>query len=147
MSFCQALKSGKSPLKLEIIQHTPNPRDIQAFYRELETLKDGIYEVTIKKASKEKTSPQNRYIHGVVLPWFKKALEDTGAVYTETQVKTRFKLYAELGEIVNTKKGPVFDPKSIAECSKEEVKEGLDRFNKWCADWLGATPPPPKERL
>lgn len=71
-------------------------------------LEDGRYKITVTKSNK-RSLPQNSFLHGVLIPEFRKALNSVGynEVKTNEQAKLIMKSMFLQGEIVNELTGEV----------------------------------------
>lgn len=113
-------------------------------------IKGFIVKVTCKKANDDKTNQQLAYYWGVILPTILKQLYADGytkADYTiyrlHTELKTMF-FYDE--NILEKKEISIRVPKSLAEASKDSVKEYIDNIIIWASS-NGIIIPEPKEEL
>lgn len=110
--------------------------------------KDRDVQFVVEKLQRKKTSPQNRFFHGVVVP----AVTDW-AGYNENSNKdlrlVREALKNDFGpkiEVVSMKTGVVQEvPKSIAEYTLDDYKRLIDAVDLYCYDTFGTRLPEPDE--
>lgn len=79
-----------------------------AFIKDLQCFNDMEVVVTVEKRKKKRSSPQNRYYHGCVIPSLRHAMEAKGCLIQSNEIVhllCKFKFLK--GEIVNTATGEV----------------------------------------
>lgn len=114
-----------------------------------ETLKDGKYLVEISGADK-RSSPQNRYLHGILIPEFRYALNDVGydEVKTDDQAKAIMKSMFLNAETVNKETGEVIKYiKNTRDLTKQELNILIDEVIKFCAENMNYQIAYPNEQL
>lgn len=118
----------------------------KAYKAYLNSLPVGRYEVTIKKA-KRRSTPQNAYYWGVVVPIVFKGLRDAGFELRNNDdahsvIKQLFlKSAEEINGIKIEKIG------STAELKVSEFMDLLQNISVWAFDYLGVTIPEPNQQL
>lgn len=108
-----------------------NKKTVKTFF---ESLPDGRYLIEADN-SKKRTHPQNRYLHGVLIPEFRKALNSVG--YNEVQTNEHAKLIMKsmflTREIVNEETGEMIkytqDTHNLSTVELGELIEGVIRFS------------------
>lgn len=109
----------------------------------------GKYEVDIKKLSR-RSLPQNSYLHGVLIPEFRKALNSVGydEVRTDGQAKEIIKAMFLKRSVVNKETGEMLDyVQRTSELSKEHMSILIDEVIKYCAENMNYQIPFPNEQL
>jgi hypothetical protein len=112
-------------------------------------LKDGRYEVSVKRLNR-RSLPQNAYIHGVLFPEFRKALNEVGydAVQTNEQAKEIAKKMFLTVTIPNVNTGEVIEyTRHTSELSKEEMTIFIEAVIKFTAENMNYIIPYPGESL
>jgi organic radical activating enzyme len=111
------------------------------------SLKDGRYMVEIATA-KKRTSPQNRYYHGIVVPMVRKGIEEMGTEITLQETHEFLKARFNSVELVNKESGEVHQvPKSTAGLTTVEFNEFIEKIQRFAAEFLGIVIPDPGEVL
>lgn len=110
---------------------------------EIKQLKDGEYNIIIKRHGR-RSSPQNRYLWGVVIAMITAHLKSYGNDVDEETVHEILKLKFNPHHIKDTE-GTVIETVggSTAEMSKWEMMEYLDKIIAWALNNLGLNIPPP----
>jgi len=112
-------------------------------------------EVTFRRKRKRRSSEQNRYYWGVVIPEIVRGLIDLGneglQEGSEESKNTAHELLKQEllknGEEVFTKDGTLFRlPSSTTKCTTVEFEEYLERVRQWAAEYLGIVIPLPNEQ-
>lgn len=77
----------------------------------LKLLRDGDYTVEIKKYRKPRSQPQNAYLHGVLIPCFREALNEVGydEVKNDEQAKLIMKSMFLRRSVTNKETGEVLE--------------------------------------
>jgi hypothetical protein len=113
-----------------------------------DSFKGDRVEVIIQKAKRKRSTPQNAYLHGVVIPMITDRIRFLGTRITQAKVKDllKFELLKEEipissnGEFITTIKG-------TSELTTAEFKEFIDNCVIWAADTLDIQIPEPKEQI
>lgn len=97
---------------------------------------------------KQRSSPQNRYYHGVVIKEIAIRLRDLGHQWLEDEdVHTMMKLKFNYEQVVS-EEGEVLElPKSTTTLTTVEFIEYCDRIRQWAAGFLDIQIPGPNEDL
>lgn len=120
-----------------------NPKDIKKAF---DALKDGKYLIDINNADKRST-PQNRYYFGLVIPIVRKGIKDLGTELTKEETHEFLKARFNAEGIVNIKTGEIIDvPKSTTRLSKFEFMEYIEKIQKFAAEFLSIVIPDPGEQ-
>lgn len=101
----------------------------------------------IRKGSK-RTSPQNRYLFGVVYKTIQIRLHELGHIGLDVEdvhtiMKLKFNhetILAESGEYLEV-------PKTTSDLTKTEFSEYIDQIREWALDFLDIYIPGPNEKL
>lgn len=112
-------------------------------------LKDGKYNVDLTKIDK-RSNQQNRYLHGVLIPEFRKALNSVGydEVKTDEQSKEIMKQMFLKRQTVNKETGEVLEyVQQTRDLTKEENNILIEEVIKFCAENMSYTIPYPNEQL
>jgi hypothetical protein len=103
--------------------------------------------VTIGKRGSKRSSPQNRYYHGVVVQEVKLGLLNIGYEMTADEVHYFLKAKFNPVEIPN-KEGEVIElPGTTTNLTKTQFGEYIERIAQWAAEYLGIRIPQPNESL
>lgn len=111
-------------------------------------LKDGTYTLTIEKWFSQRTSPQNRYFHGIVVPLVFDGLvqagfnevkdtEDAKIVLKGLFLKKKISNGIETFEMIQ----------DTHKLTTEEMAEFIDEVIMWAAVYLSITIPAPNQQL
>ena len=112
--------------------------DKMTLYTYLKSLK-GVYNIEVRKYSEKRSSSQNRYFHGVIVPYIAREVGDDERSVKE-DLKAMFLSYKEekYGEVIT----------KVSETSKLTTIE-FEAFNEACRRWavgfLGIVIPLPNE--
>lgn len=108
-------------------------------------------ELTIQKKRKVRSTPQNSYYWGVVLPIVQDGLKDaTGEVRDLNSIHYQIllPLMAPKREIVNTETGEVITERmTSSEMTTTEFSEYVMEIQAWGAEFLGIRIPDPNEQI
>ena len=106
--------------------------------------------LTIEKYKRKRTSPQNRYLHGVVFPMLQQRLLDLGwkeAVSIEW-VKDLIKYQFLKMETVNEKTGEVITSiRATSSLTTSEMMDFIADIQQWSAETLELYIPDPNEQI
>lgn len=112
-------------------------------------LKDGGYELTIESKNNRSTQ-QNRYYFGCVLPLIKDGLKEVGyrEITNNDQTHELMKFMFLKKNIVNENTGEVLETiGSTTKLTTIEFNEYIDRIAQFAAEFLGVTVPPPNTQV
>lgn len=112
-------------------------------------LKDGRYILEINDYNR-RSSPQNRYYWGLVIPLIQKGIKDLGTDLTKEEthefLKARFNIANT--DIVNEQTGETINiPLSTTRLNKEQFGEYIERIQRFGAEFLGIEIPDPGQQL
>jgi len=116
---------------------------------EIALLGDGIVEIALKH-KKKRSIEQNSYLHAVLIPEFRKALNSVGysEVKTDEQAKSIIKSMFLTRAVSNeTGAAPVHYVQDTSKLSKSEMAEFVDEVIKFCAENMSYIIPYPGEKL
>lgn len=126
--------------------HVQNRKPLTVLFQ---SLKDGKYLLEISKSDK-RSNPQNRYLHGLLIPEFRKALNSVGydEVKTDVQAKLIMKSMFLKRQVVNKETGEVIEYiQDTSDCTKEELNILIDEVIKFCAENMNYPIAFPNEQL
>lgn len=112
-------------------------------------LKDGKYNIDLTKIDK-RSNQQNRYLHGVLIPEFRRALNSVGydEVKTDSQSKEIMKQMFLKRQTVNKETGEVLEyVQQTRDLTKEENNILIDEVIKFCAENMSYVIPFPNEQI
>lgn len=110
-------------------------------------LKDGKYLLEINNHDK-RTSPQNRYYFGLVIPIVQQGIKDLGHDLTKDETHEFLKSKFNLIEVVNKNTGEYeLIPQSTTRLNKEEFGDYIRKIQLFAADFLGLVIPDPGTQL
>lgn len=112
-------------------------------------------EVTFRRLRKRRTTPQNRYYWGVVLPEIMRGMIDLGndaiqmgnAGHAEAVHEFLKANLLDNGDEVTMRDGSsILLSASTTKCSTVEMEDYLERVRRWAAEYLGIAIPLPNEQ-
>lgn len=113
----------------------------------VKTWKDCSVELVLKSTTKGRSTQQNRYYWGCVLPIIKEALkEQHGLVYSSEDLHEFLKIKLNSIEIHNQEGVVEKMPISTTELSTTEFEEYMENVRRWADDLLGVIIPLPNEQ-
>ena len=132
---------------LELTQH--NRHDEQNFVplrHFFETALSGEYVCTVQRKQRRRTTPQNKYLWGVVYPMLLTGLQQAGWEFTDCeQVHHFFKQHVAGESFINRKTGEVVTlPNSTAAMTTQEFETYIDRLRNYSAQYLNIEIPEPQ---
>jgi len=103
--------------------------------------------VTVEKKKKKRSSPQNRYYHGCVIPSIKHAMEAKGFFIPSNEtVHELMKVKFLKGEIVNVASGEIIETiGSTTKLNTLDFENYLEQVRSWAASYLDCVVPLPNE--
>ncbi len=116
------------------------------FAAELEKLKDGIYELTLKKKAR-RSNQQNRYLFGVVYAELRFAMNELGNNFSLEDVHEFCKNNFNKKEVVNGEGEVIGYIGGSTVMTKEEFSIYLDKIFLFANEYLYITIPLPNENL
>jgi len=138
--------------KLELYAHTDDEGrlHIQNRARLLEWAKQHPgknWIVKIERRGSKRSSPQNRYYHGVVVQEIRLGLINLGHELTHDE--THYFLKQKFNAVpVPNKDGEVIElPGTTTDMTKTQFAEYIERIAQWAAEYLGIRIPEPNEHL
>ena len=117
--------------------------------KQFEQLNDGRYLVTITNKNK-RTLPMNAYLHGVLIPEFRKALNSVGydEVKNDDQAKLVMKSMFLTDNITNKETGEIIQfVKDTHQLTTLEMSSLFDEVIKFSAENMNYVIPYPNEQL
>lgn len=121
----------------------------QKMINEIKNSKDGTVRIEITYANK-RTLPQNAYFHAVLVPEFRKALNDVGyhLLKTDEQCKRIIKSMFLTRELPNDEGGkPVHYIQDTSELTKEEMTILINEVIQFASENCNYVIPLPGEKL
>jgi len=117
----------------------------------LETFEGSEIVITIQKAKKLRSNPQNSYYWGIVLNIVQQGLKEaTGEFRTVENIHYNIllKMFAPEREIVNIETGECITEKiTSSEMTTSQFSDYIMEIQKWSAEFLCVTIPSPNEYL
>ena len=109
-------------------------------------LKDGRYQVEVHPYDK-RTNPQNKYLHGILIPEFRKALNSVGynEVKSDEQAKLIMKSMFLTREITNGEK-PVHYVQDTHTLTKEEMTVLVEEVIQFASEHMNYLIPYPNQQ-
>lgn len=123
-----------------------NPKPVRKLFN---SLKDGKYNVEISKISR-RSNQQNRYLHGVLIPEFRRALNSVGydEVKDDEQAKEIMKQMFLKRQVVNKDTGEVLEyVQQTRDMTKEENNILIEEVIKFAAENMNYQIPYPNEQV
>lgn len=118
---------------------------------QLSALPDAQYTFLIEKYFGQRSSNQNRYLHGIVIPLVLEGLRDTGhnEVKDVHDAKKVIKSLFLKRKVVNENTGEVITEivKDTHDLSTKEMSDFIDQVVQWAAEYLSITIPAPNQQL
>jgi hypothetical protein len=107
--------------------------------------------LTIQKAKKSRTNPQNSFYWGVVLQLVQQGLKDATGEFRSVEnihYNILLKMFAPENEIVNIETGECITEKiTSSEMTTTQFAEYIMEIQKWSAEFLGISIPNPNEEI
>jgi hypothetical protein len=115
--------------------------DAQKLNRYIASLPSGVYTIKIKKMYSQRTTRQNKYIHGVLVKMIAGHTgQDHDSVYDFLKSEFNSK-----SVIMNEKE--IKMPQSIAELSTVDFEDVCRRARMWALEYLDLIIPEPNEKI
>jgi hypothetical protein len=109
---------------------------------------EGVHYIKREKKNK-RTSPQNRYLHGVMLPIVRDALRDAGWNHIRTleDAKDFLKVKFLINEVVNENTGEIMTSFGrTSELNKEQFSILVEDVTVWLWEFFNITMPAPGQQ-
>jgi hypothetical protein len=107
--------------------------------------------LTIQKARKSRSNPQNSFYWGVVLQLVQQGLKDATGEFRSVEnihYNILLKMFAPENEIVNIETGECITEKiTSSEMTTTQFSEYIMEIQKWSAEFLGINIPNPNEEI
>ncbi|MCA9496799.1 MAG: hypothetical protein KC589_07670 [Nanoarchaeota archaeon] len=105
--------------------------------------------ITIERKRKVRSTPQNRYYWGVVIPLIQSSFVDTwGERKTKEEIHEFLKREFQFTEYVNENTGEIIKVgKSTTENTTVEFEEFMDDCRNFAQEWFGVIIPLPNEQM
>mgnify|MGYP003629212828 FL=1 len=134
-------------MKLEFYTTVTNGRLTSTWQNAVNSFEGQRVAVTIQKAKKKRSNPQNAYFHGCVVPIVTNAMLDVGIRTSNSETKEMLKRKF-LSEEVPFADGQYLErTKSTSELSTSEFNDFIAQVQQFAAEWLGVEVPDPNEQL
>ena len=111
----------------------------------LQNLGSGFVEIIIRLAGK-RSSPQNRYYWGAMLPIVKEGLKGVGIEMSKEQTHEMLKYRFLKREFITTDGDILQSIGSTTELSTKEFNEYIESIQIWSAEYLNVNIPDPNEQ-
>jgi hypothetical protein len=115
----------------------------------LETFEGQEVILTIQKAKKRRSNPQNSFYHGVVIPIMQQCLKDAGYLMTNESVHDMLKLrFLKESILVNEESGEYIERiKSTTELTTTQFAEYILDIQKFAVEYFNVQIPNPNEEI
>jgi len=117
----------------------------------LQTFEGSEIVITIQKAKKRRSNPQNSYYWGIVLNIVQQGLKDATGEFRSVEnihYNILLKMFAPENEIVNIETGECITEKiTSSEMTTTQFAEYIMEIQKWSAEFLGNSIPNPNEEI
>jgi hypothetical protein len=106
-------------------------------------------EITIEKAKKKRSNPQNSYFHGVVLPIVYQCLKDAGHTLSLLDVKEMLKLkFLKVSVMINEDTGEVLERiKNTSELTTSDFMDFIAEIQIFVSEYFDVQIPDPNENM
>jgi len=119
----------------------------RAIYNLFADLKDGKYLIDISHLSKRST-PQNRYYWGLVIPMVQHGVKDMGTDLTKEETHEFLKARFNFEEIVNHESGEAISiPKSTTRLNKMQFSDYIAKIQQFASEFLNIVIPDAGEQV
>lgn len=103
--------------------------------------------INISEKKKQKSSPQNKYYWGVIIPIVQEGMREIGEPIDKSRVHDMLKGMFLYEEVVNKDSGEILKvPRDFKDLSTIEFSEYKDNIQQWAAEWLHIVIPNPNEQ-
>ncbi len=134
-------------MKLEFYTTVTNGRLTSTWQNAVNSFEGQRVAVTIQKAKKKRSNPQNAYFHGCVVPIVTNAMLDAGIITSNSETKEMLKRKF-LSEDVPFADGQYLErTKRTRQLSTSEFNDFIAQVQQFAAEWLGVEVPDPNEQL
>jgi hypothetical protein len=115
----------------------------------LETFEGQEVILTIQKAKKRRSNPQNSFYHGVVIPIMQQCLKDAGYLMTNESVHDMLKLrFLKESILVNENTGEYIERiKSTTELTTTQFAEYILDIQKFAVEYFNVIIPDPNQEI
>ena len=105
--------------------------------------------LTVKRAKKQRSNPQNNFLWGCVYPIMQKALKDAGHLMTVNDVHDLLKLrFLKETILINEETGEYIERiKSTKELSTTTFAEYVQDIHRFASEYFGVTIPDPNSEV
>jgi hypothetical protein len=105
--------------------------------------------IKIEKAKKKRSTQQNRFYHGIIIPIVQNCLKEAGHIMTNESTHDLIKLkFLKEALFVNEETGEVIERiKSTTELSTSQFMELLAEINNFTFEYFGVSLPSPNDDL
>jgi hypothetical protein len=105
--------------------------------------------IKIEKAKKKRSTQQNRFYHGVIIPIVQNCLKEAGHIMTNESTHDLIKLkFLKEALFVNKETGEVIERiKSTTELSTSQFMDLLAEINNFTFEYFGVSLPSPNDDL
>lgn len=121
-----------------------NPAPLRTLFS---SLQDGRYLIEVNSADK-RSSQQNRYYFGIVVPMIQKGILDLGTELTKDETHEFLKSRFNSVDIVNEGTGEVISvPRSTTGLNKEQFSQYIEKIQRFASEFLGIVIPDPGQQV
>lgn len=120
-------------------------RNRNLFIDALKAFSENEVIITIRKATKKRSNPQNSFYHGVVIPIMQNCLKEAGYLMNNEKVHELLKLrFLKESILVNEETGEFIERvKSTTELSTVQMMEYIQDIQKFAAEYFNTVIPDP----
>jgi len=139
-------------MNYEIISEVKNgslTRNTNLIKDAIQTFEGKQIVIKIEKSKKKRSTPQNSYLWGVVVPIVQNTLKEVGHTLTKDQTHDLLKLkFLKETLIVDEETGETIERiKSTTELSTSQMMDYFAGIREWIFDFFGVTIPEPNQDL
>jgi len=139
-------------MNFEILSEVKNgtlTRNTNLIKDAIETFEGKQIVIKIEKAKKKRSTQQNRFYYGVIIPIVQNCLKEAGHIMTNESTHDLIKLkFLKEALFVNEETGEVIERiKSTTELSTSQFMDLLAEINNFTFEYFGVTLPSPNDDL
>ena len=137
------MKTNKTYFKMQ--SGTMIFTDKGKWFQFIKNLKDGLYELKVDMVFSNRSSQQNKYYWGVIVPACKQGLEEQGTDACLQEAHNTLKAECNYQELVNEQSGEILKVvKSTANRNTKEFLEYVEKCRRFIREWFNIETPDPE---